>query len=148
MGADGLDRGAHSLAFMGTEIVHDDDVAGTQGRDQELLDIGGEGLAVDRTVDHAGRGYGVVAQGGKEGAGRPVSVWHRSDQTLAPWSAAVGSCHVRLHPGLVDEDEPIQGQVRLGLPPGRAGRGDVGPILLFGMERLFLRVRPSAARYR
>jgi hypothetical protein len=79
MRADGLDRGAHGGALVGAEIVHDDDVAGGQRWHQELLDLGCEGLAVDRAVDHTRGSDGVVAQGGEEGAGRPVSVRDGSD---------------------------------------------------------------------
>jgi hypothetical protein len=42
-GADGL---PHSLAFMAAEIVDDDDVAGLERRDQNLLDISQEAFAV------------------------------------------------------------------------------------------------------
>ena len=46
---------------MAVEIVHDDDVARRESGDDELLDIGGEELAVDRSVEHAGRVDPVVA---------------------------------------------------------------------------------------
>jgi hypothetical protein len=70
-GTGALDGGAHGLALVGAEIVHDDDVADRQGGDEELLDIGLERQPVDRAVDHAGGGDGVAAQGGQEGAGLP-----------------------------------------------------------------------------
>jgi hypothetical protein len=38
-----------------TEIVEDHDVAWLEGRDKELLDIGAEPLAVDGSVEQAGR---------------------------------------------------------------------------------------------
>ena len=44
-GTGALDGGAHWLALVGAEIVHDDDVADCQGGDEELLDIGLERLA-------------------------------------------------------------------------------------------------------
>ena len=38
-GAGGADGAAYGLSLVGTEIVHDDDVARRQGRHQELLDV-------------------------------------------------------------------------------------------------------------
>ena len=46
---------------MAAEIVEDDDVALPQGRQEQLLDIGAEALAVDRTVEDAGCGDPVPA---------------------------------------------------------------------------------------
>ena len=45
----------YGLSLVGTEIVHDDDVARCQGRHQELLDVSREGAAVDRPIEHQGR---------------------------------------------------------------------------------------------
>ena len=42
---------AHRFGFVTTEIVHDHDVAGAKRGDEDLLDIGPEALAVDRTVE-------------------------------------------------------------------------------------------------
>lgn len=39
---------------MASQIGHDDDVAERQGGDKELLDMGGEALAVDGVVEDAG----------------------------------------------------------------------------------------------
>ena len=50
--------------LVGGEVVHDDDVARGQGRDQGLLDPGKEACAVDRAIENAGRGDPVVTQGG------------------------------------------------------------------------------------
>jgi hypothetical protein len=36
---------------VAAEIVHDDDVAGLEDRNELLLDIGAEAFAVDRTVE-------------------------------------------------------------------------------------------------
>ncbi len=63
LGAGGADGAADGLAFVAAEIVHDDDVAGLERRDEELLDIGAEALAVDRPVEDAGRIDPVAAQG-------------------------------------------------------------------------------------
>src|ERR1700730_11311098 len=42
---------AYRFGFVTAEIVHDDDVAGTQRGDEDFLDIDPEALAVDGTVE-------------------------------------------------------------------------------------------------
>ena len=66
-GPGGADCATDGLAFVASQIVHNDDVAGRQGGDEELLDIGGEALAVDGAVDDAGGVDPVAPEGGKEG---------------------------------------------------------------------------------
>lgn len=141
-----FDGGAHRATLVGAEIVHDDDVAGHQGRDKELLDVGLERQPVDRAVDHAGSSDGVAAQGGQEGAGLPMAVRHGADRSLAERRTTIGPCHVGLDPGLVDEDQAMRVQSRLVLAPRRARSGDIRAILLGGMECLFLSVSPNASR--
>jgi hypothetical protein len=51
---------------VAAEIVHDDDVAGLQGGDEDLLDIGSEALAVDRAIENPWSLDPVVAQGGQD----------------------------------------------------------------------------------
>jgi hypothetical protein len=67
LGTDGADQLTDGTAFVAAEIVHDDNVTGGQGGQQELLDIGAEAGAVDRPVDDAGRRDAVAAQGRQEG---------------------------------------------------------------------------------
>jgi hypothetical protein len=45
---------SHRFSFMGAEIVEDDDVAGFEGRNEELFDVGEKPFAVDGTVEQAG----------------------------------------------------------------------------------------------
>ena len=60
------------------------------------------------------------------------------NQPLAPrGAAAVGARHVGLGPGLVDEDQAGRIDPTLILPPLRAPPGDVGPILLAGVQAFF-----------
>ena len=54
--ADGM---AGALSRVAAEVVEDDDVAWCQRQHQHLLDMGGERVALDRSVDHAG-GIDVV----------------------------------------------------------------------------------------
>jgi len=112
-------------------------VARLQRRYQKLLDIGPEGLAVDRAVNDAGRCDAIVAQRGQEGHGAPAAVRHLGMQRHAAAMPAVGARHVGLGPGLVDEhqagriDAPL-----IPLPPAPSPR-DVRPILLAGEDGFF-----------
>ena len=55
-----LEQLAHAAALVAAEVVDHHDAARLQRRDQELLDPGGEALAVDRTVKDAGGNDAVV----------------------------------------------------------------------------------------
>lgn len=70
--ADGV---ADGIAAVRPEAVHDHDVARTQDRDQSLLDVETEALAVDRAVDEPGCVNAVAAQCGDEDHGLPVALW-------------------------------------------------------------------------
>ena len=50
---------AYCRAFMASEIVHDDDVAGRQCRHETLLEVRGKACAVDRPLQHK-RGVDAV----------------------------------------------------------------------------------------
>jgi hypothetical protein len=118
--------------LVGTEIVHDDDVATDQRGNQNLLDIGKEQLAIDRSVEHARGDQAILAQASNEGGGVPVPMRHCINQPVTHLGPAVEPDHVRLGPGLVDEDQPTRVQRRLVLAPFRPGLGDVRSILLGG----------------
>ena len=133
---------------MARQVVHHDDVAGAQVRDEDALDISLEGGAVDRPADHEGRDHASAGQAGDEGGGLPVAVGDAHAQALAPWAAAVGAGHVGLRPGLVDEDQPLRVQVELALEPRMPAFQDVGPLLLAGVRGLFLRVIPCRRKNR
>jgi hypothetical protein len=135
-GARGTDGPPDSLALVGAEIVHDDNVAGLQRWHQQLLDIGSEALTVDRPVDDAGRRDPVVPECREEGHRAPMAVWDLSPERGAPSPPAMGSAHVGLCPGLIDKDETGRIDFRLvPSPPGAAAR-DVRTILL-GREHGF-----------
>ena len=137
LGAGGADGAAHGLAFVAAEIVHDDDVAGLERRDENLLDIGEEAFAVDRPVDDAGCVDAVAAQGGEEGQRPPAAMRHLGDQPLAAGRPAVAARHVGLGPGLVDEDQARRIKPALILLPLRPPPCDVGPVLLAGVQAFF-----------
>ena len=104
---------------------------------QELLDVSREGAAVDRPIEHQGRVDPIDAQGGQEGQRAPPPVRRLGDQTLAPLRAAMAPRHVRLHPGLIDEDQPTWRQPALILLPARTPAGHVRPVLLGCVQAFF-----------
>ena len=52
-----LDGALDAGDLVGPEIVGNDDVAGLQGRHQDLVDVGAEALAIDRAVGSSAYGY-------------------------------------------------------------------------------------------
>ena len=135
--ADSTDGPAHGMALVAAEIVHDDDVAGLERRHQELLDIGFEAFAIDRSIKDARRVDPVVPQGGKECECLPMPVWGLSAQALPSRPPAMGADHVGFCPGLINEDEA--GGINLSLMPFPAcpSARDVGPVLLGRQQRFF-----------
>ena len=136
LGPGGFNRDFDSGAFVSAEIVHDHDIAGAQRRNQFLLDISGELLSVDRSIENAGRGQPVVAQGGEEGRRLPMTERRVADQPLANLTPAVARRHVRRRPGFIDEDELARVEGRLLLPPCGA-RGGYVRTLLLGCAKCF-----------
>jgi hypothetical protein len=122
---------------VAAEIVDDDDITGLEHGDEDLLDIGSEALAIDRPVDDAGRVDAIMAECGQEGERSPAAMGRLGDQPLASGRAAVGARHVGLGPGLIDEDEPPRIKAALILLPLRPSPGDVGAILLAGVQAFF-----------
>ena len=52
-GAGGLDCLSNAVDLVGRQIVHDDDVVGSEGRNEELSDPGPEAFAVDQSIEDA-----------------------------------------------------------------------------------------------
>lgn len=72
-----------AVVFVGAEVVHDDDVSGSERRHQHFAHVGLEDLGVGRSLDgHAGAGP-VQAHRGDHGDGSPVAVGSMADQSLA-----------------------------------------------------------------
>ena len=127
---------------MAAEIVHDHQVARFEGRDENLIDIGAEDHAVDRAVDDAGRGEPVAAQRRQEGEGPPFAERRLGDQTLTFGAPPVRARHVRLRPGLVDEDEgPDRWSPDAPSTAYAGGRRPADPVRM--REGSFLNVTPS-----
>ena len=137
MGAGGSDRGAHRLTLVASEVVHHNDIAFGQCRDQYLLDIDQEAFGVDRAIKHPRRCDPIVAQRSQERHGLPVAERDFGPQPLAFGRPSTQRRHVGLGPRLVDEHQ--SGGINLVLVglPSRPLAGDVGPILLAGQHGFF-----------
>ena len=128
--------GAYGFAdcpvLVRAKIVHDDDVAGLEGRDKDLLDIGQEGLAVDGAVQHEGRGDCVVSQRGEKRQRLPMALRDFGEEGLAATAPAARADHVGLGPGFINKNKT--GWVNPGLVffPAEAAPGDVEAVLLGG----------------
>jgi hypothetical protein len=82
-GSDVPDRLPHRLSFVGAEIVEDDDVARLQRRREKLIDISAETLAVDGSVEQAGRVDAIVAKSGEERRGLPLALRDLVDEAFS-----------------------------------------------------------------
>ena len=127
----------HGGPLVAAQIVHNDDIARDERRQQTLFDIGQEAGAVDRAIKDTRSGQPVVAQRRHEGQRLPVAVGPGRSQPLAPGAAAMATGHVGLGPGLIQEHEATWIQLALpALPPAAAAR-DVRPVLLGGHQAFF-----------
>ena len=59
--SDSPEHGGDRLSLVAAEVVENDDVAGPQGRDQDLLDIGSEAFTIDRAIEDTGGGELIEA---------------------------------------------------------------------------------------
>lgn len=123
--------------LVARQVVHHHQVAGTQTRHQDLLDVGEEQLAVECSIDRHRRGQAGGSQGGHEGGDLLVLVRHCLDDPRAGRSPPVPAGHGGGGTGLVEEDQPVR--IETGLPdsPGGAGRGYVRTVLFRRADRPF-----------
>ena len=108
------------------------DVVRPQFRDQDLLDIGLEDAAVDRSVDDPGCHDAVMAQRCDEGHRISMPEGGATDQALAAQRG-----HVGLGPGFVDEDQSFKADPTLMRLPAASLAGDIGPFLHTGQRGFF-----------
>ena len=126
--------------FMAGQIVHDDDVAGVEGRNKDLLDISFEPGAVDRSVQNHGRHHAAQTQPCDKRRRFAMPVREPHAQPLAFCTSSVGARHVRRRPGFINEDQPLRIEIELVFEPAVAALQYVWTILLYGVASLFLRV--------
>jgi len=71
--ADAFDGGADFYLFVHNEVIKDDNIAGPQRRDQNLLDIREEARIVDRPIEYRGRPDPLGSQGRDHGLRLPMT---------------------------------------------------------------------------
>jgi len=123
--------------FVAGEVVHDDDVAGTEGWGQHLLEIGHEDLAGHGAGEDVGGGDPVRAETGDQGRGHPMAVRHGIDQPQSPRTASILAGHIGHCRRLVQEHKAIGIKGRLPPNEGLARFYDVRPALLGGVQAFF-----------
>ena len=131
------DRSPYGRGLMAAEIVHHHDVAWPQGWDQELHHPGEETLGVDGAIQDARRGDAITSQPGHEGECLALAVGHFGDQALTSGAATVHAGHVRLRPGLVNEDQTGRTNLALPLLPLPPPPRDISAVLLAGAQAFF-----------
>ena len=137
LGSGRADERPNDLATVAADIVQDDDVALPQGRQQNLLDIGGEAFAVDRAFEQPGRGDPVVPQCGQERHGPPAAGRDLADQAAAARRPAAQRRHIGAGPGLVNEDQAAGIDAVLVLDPLRPPARDVGTVAFASHHAFF-----------
>ena len=133
------DRGSFGAA-VGGEVVEDHDVALVQGRRKLGFDIEVEEFTVHRPADHPGRVEPVMAQGGDEGLGLPVTEGSVIHEPCPAWRPSGRLGHVRLEGCFVDETYACQHVAHEGLAvcdPDAAGQRHIRPLLLDGAQVFF-----------
>jgi hypothetical protein len=141
--AGAVQRPAHLLGLVGAEVVHHHERVGpvAQRGDEDLLGEGEEDGRAGRGGDAPAGDHAVEREGADHGQPLPAPPGQLARGPLPPGGASVGAGHAGVDPGLVDEHEAG------GVDPGQLGPprlGHVLPVPLGGLERLFLRARPSA----
>ncbi len=124
---------------MKTDIVHEYDVAFSQGRSEKLFSIGLEHLAVHWSFEHKRRGDTIMAQRSDERDGFPVAMRHLLDKPLTLRCPPVEASNGRRNAGFIDEDKPFRIKPRLLLLQGLTRGSDVRPVLLGGSQTFFLK---------
>ena len=131
---------------MARKIVHHHDVTGLESGHEHLVDIGLEGDAVDRPVEHHRRDHAGESESCHEGRRLPVAMRDAGPEPLTPWGAATKAGHVGGGPRLVDKHEAGGIEIELGVEPVLAPLQDIRTVLLGRVRRLFLNVRPQRSR--
>lgn len=123
--------------LVAAEIVQHHNIAGRQGWGEDLFHIDGEELAVDRSVDHPRRINAIMAQGGDEGLGLPVSEGGIGFQASPSRSPAPQGRHIGFDPCFINEDQPFKGDAALVSFPAVAFARHVRPRLFLGKQGFF-----------
>ena len=136
-GARGLDRRPNRGLLVHGEVVEHDDVAGPQGRDQDLVDIRAERVRIDRAVEHARGGEPLQAQRRDHRVRLPFAAGRVIVEPRAAGTAAIPAQQIGGDAALIEKDVLPDIAQRLPVAPVAPGRSDVRPALFVGVDRFF-----------
>src|SRR3954467_254241 len=125
---------------MSWQIIHDDNVAATEGWCEALLDVREEDGAVHRSINQERSDNPVVAQAGDESDCFPMSMRNRCAQPLPARATTSEPHHVCAGSGLVDKHQPSGVKHALLSYPTSAGASDIGSFLLCRVQAFFFKL--------
>lgn len=122
---------------MTGEIIQDDGIAGTQRRDELLLDLSEENVSVPRPIDDQWGSHASGSQRANKRCCLPVAVGNFAYETLASKGSSIAPSHLGVGSRFVEKNKTVQMQMCLPETPCRSPLGHVGAILFSGMQDLF-----------
>ena len=90
---------------MHRQIVHCDDVAGSERWDKALFHLGKKHRSVHGTLKHKRCSYPAQPQTSYEGDRFPMSMWGVANQSLTAGTAAIKPHHLGMRAGFVDKHQ-------------------------------------------
>ena len=125
---------AYTVHFVGTEIIHDHQLAGFQLRTEDVSEISQEDIAIGGRLNrHSGYPSGNT-DGSQQCQGPPATGRNSLLDARAMQRTAVATGHFRRNTAFVDEDDLRRVDVPGFLPPELALRFDALAVLLGSME--------------
>ena len=131
------DRRAHFRLFMGGQIVEHNDIARSQRRHQDLLDVSAERSVVDRSIEHGRGRQRCWPECRDHGVRLPVAARRVIRDAGAARAARVATEQIRRDARFIHEDvltSIVERQRLTPLPPGGC---DVRSTLFVGVYRFF-----------
>src|SRR5687768_7104671 len=140
VGTSGLDGGAGPLAVVSPEVVGDDDLAGPQGRGQDVADVALEATGRHRPVEPEGRADPSEREGGEHGLVLALVSGRRGVRPLPARCARMGGGVPQVAAGLIEPDPG--GRIDHGGEPAPSPPHDA--LAFARAQRLFFRVHSKA----
>lgn len=135
--ARGLKRPPDRWTFVTRQVVHDDNVAGRQRRDQDLLDVGEEAHAIDRPIEDGWCRQARDAQRGEKRRRLPAAVRRLVGHTRPVEAAAVAPHAIGSYSTFIEKHETRGIERGGGRLPGGAGERDISAIVFGRAYRFF-----------
>lgn len=136
-GAGRFNRAPDGRALVTRQVVHDDDIAGRERRDQDLLDVGKEAGAINWPVEHARGGEARDAERREKGSRVPAPVRGVIGNARAVQPAPIPSDQIRSDATFIEKYQARGIERRGRRVPGRPGERDVSARVFGGAYRFF-----------